>query len=52
MSFLTRLDKVLAGAPDAILSALLYAVAGVAVLIAWRGQPAVKAFIAAWFLLP
>ena len=52
MSFLTKLDKILAGAPDQILTALLIGIAAISLLIAWRGQPAVKAFIAAWFLLP
>lgn len=52
MSFLIKLDKILAGAPDKILTALLLTMAGIAALIAWRGSAAMKAFVAAWFLLP
>lgn len=52
MSFLTKLDRILAGWPDKILSGLLLTIAAFCVLLAWKGKAAIKAFFAAWFLLP
>lgn len=52
MSWILRIDKALAGAPNELLTLLLIALAGVALLIAITGNPTAKAAVAAWFILP
>lgn len=52
MSFLAKIDKILAGWPDRLLSGILLSIAAFCILIAWRGSATLKAFFASWFLLP
>lgn len=52
MSWILRIDKALAGAPNDVLTLLLIALAGVSLLVAFVGNPTAKAAVAAWFLLP
>lgn len=52
MSWLLKIDKALAGAPDQILTALLLGLAAVSLIVAFVGKPALKAAVAAWFLFP
>lgn len=51
-TWLLRLDKELAGAPDELLSLALLTVAGVCVVVAFRGKPAMKATLLAWTVAP
>jgi hypothetical protein len=52
MSWILRIDKALAGAPNDLLTLLLIGLAAVALLIAFTGNPTTKAAVAAWFILP
>lgn len=52
MSWILRIDKALAGAPNHVLTLLLIGLASVALFIAFTGNPTAKAAVAAWFLLP
>lgn len=52
MSLILKLNKMLSGWPDTTLSWMLAIIAGVALLVAWRGNAALKAAVAAWMLLP
>jgi len=52
MSWILRIDKALAGQPDGVLTLMLLGLAGVALVIAFTGNPTTKAAVAAWFILP
>ena len=52
MTWLTRLDKALAGWPDGILTWLLVVLSLGGLLVAWKGKAALKAFLIAYWLLP
>lgn len=52
MSWILRIDKALAGAPNHVLTLLLIGLAAAALLVALVGNPTAKAAVAAWFLLP
>lgn len=51
-TLLLRLDKRLAGAPDALLSLALLTVALALVIIAFNAKPAFKATALAWVVAP
>lgn len=52
MSWILRLNTLLRGAPDTLLTWLLIGLAVVALLVAFYGKPVLKAAVAAWMLLP
>lgn len=52
MSFLAKLDKLLAGWPDMALTWTLTALGLFGILVAWLAPAPFKAFLAAYFLLP
>lgn len=52
MSWILKLDRALAGQPDVVLTWLLTALSVFGLAVAWLGKPALKAFIAAYFLFP
>lgn len=52
MSWILKLNKTLAGAPNHVLTLLLIGLAAAAMLVALMGNPTMKAALAAWFILP
>lgn len=52
MSWILKLNKTLAGAPNNVLTLLLIGLAAAALLVAFVGNPTAKAAVAAWFILP
>ena len=52
MSWILKLNKTLAGAPNEALTLVLVGLASVALLVALVGNPTMKAALAAWFILP
>lgn len=50
--FIKQLDQKLEGLPNGALTALLLAIAAVAIVTALFARPLVKASVAAWMLLP
>jgi hypothetical protein len=47
-----ELNRWIQGKPENILNILLFAVAGISILVALLGSPALKAVVAAWLLFP
>ena len=52
MSWISRLNKILAGWPDAALTWLLAGLSVFGLIVAFFGKPALKAFVAAYWLFP
>jgi len=52
MSLITKFNKMLAGWPGAALTGLLIGLSAIGLLVAWRGNPELKAALAAYWLLP
>lgn len=52
MSWILKLDKALQGQPDAVLTWLLTGLSVIGLAVAWLGKPALKAFLAAYYLFP
>lgn len=47
-----QLDTALLGYPDHILTAILFAISSIGVVVALFGPPSLKAAFAAWFIAP
>lgn len=52
MSFLSKIDRDLEGAPEEVLTSILFIIAGIAIALAIWGKPSYKAIAAAWFVAP
>lgn len=52
MSVIKQIDKALAGAPNHVLTIILFVIAAIAVLIALYGTPSLKIIAASWFIAP
>jgi hypothetical protein len=47
-----KLERILEGEPDSILTLLLLGLAAIIVFIALEGNPVLKAALAAWIIIP
>lgn len=50
--FIKQLDDKLKGLPDSTLTIILIAIGFIAIAVALKGRPVVKAAFAAWFIAP
>jgi hypothetical protein len=51
-AFLEKINEKLAGAPDRALTVLLITIGILVIVVALRGKPYAKAFVATWLLAP
>ena len=52
MTIISRIDTALKGTPDSILTAILVSLGLLAIGVAIFADPALKAILATWFILP
>lgn len=52
MSLISRVDKSLEGAPEGFITLGLIVVAAIALFLAWKATPTVKALALAWMVAP